>query len=260
NEFQVGAIRPDGAGAVRVTGAVGRAVGRREIEVPVVDPTELFARCLLWNLDAAGLGLSGAVAVEAGAAAALEAPVELAAFETPLGNAVVVANKESDNSIADHLFKVLGATAGGEGSFAGGERAVLGFLEQPIGTPTAGLVLRDGSGLSHRNRITARAMTAVLAAMANAEPAARDAFLRSLPVAGVDGSLEERLRDPPYAGSVRAKTGYISGASSLSGYARTRGGRTLAFSILINDFGPKQTNQQMKAIQDDLCRAFVDLW
>ena len=260
NAFEAGAIRPDGAGVVRVTGEVGRTVGRREIEVPVVDPTELFARCLLWHLDAAGIKVRGDVAVEAGAAAALVAPVELACIETPLGNALIVANKESDNSIADHLFKVVGAAQGGEGSFEGGARAVTSFLEQRVGTPVSELVLRDGSGLSHRNRVTARAMTAALAAMARAEPAVRDAFLRSLPVAGEDGSLDERLQEPAHAGSVRAKTGYISGVSCLSGYARTRSGRTLAFSILINDYGPKQTNQQMKAVQDDVCRALVDLW
>ena len=259
NEFEVGAIRPDGAGVIKVTGEVGRSVGRREIEVPVVDPTELFARCLLWHLDQAGIKVGGDVAVEAGAAAALASPVELAAIETPLGNALIVANKESDNSIADHLFKVVGAQ-GGEGSFEGGARAVTGFLEQRVGTPVSELVLRDGSGLSHRNRVTARAMTAALAAMARAEPAVRDAFLRSLPVAGEDGSLDERLTEPAYAGSVRAKTGYISGVSCLSGFARTRSGRTLAFSILINDYGPRQTNVQMKAIQDDVCRALVDLW
>jgi len=260
NEFAVGAIRPDESGVVRVTGQVGRAVGTREIDVPVVDPAELFARCLLWQLDARELKVAGSVAVEAGAAAALAAPVELACVETPLGNALIMANKESDNSIADHLFKVLGASVGGEGSFEGGGRAVAGFLEQQVGTPMGELVLRDGSGLSHRNRVTARAMTATLATMARAEPAVRDAFLRSLPVSGADGSLDERLREAPYAGSVRAKTGYISGVSCLSGYARTRGGRTLAFSILINDYGPRQTNQQMKSIQDDVCRALVDLW
>jgi len=259
-EFRAGALRPDDAGVVRLTGEVGREVGRREIEVPVIDPTELFARCLLWHLDAQGIGLSGSVAVEAGAAAALGAGVELGRLETPLGNALIVANKESDNSISDHLFKVVGAAAGGEGSFEGGARAVLAFLAERVGTPTDGIVLRDGSGLSHRNRVTARAMTATLAAMAKAEPAARDRYLRSLPVAGEDGSMEERLRDAPYTGSVRAKTGYISGVSCLSGYARTRGGRTLAFSILINDYGPRQTNAQMKAIQDDLCRTLVDLW
>lgn len=260
NEFAAGAFRPDAAGLVRVTGKVGKSVGRREIDVPVIDPAELFARCLLWHLDARGIKLSGSVAVEAGAAAALGPAVELACVETPLGNALVVANKESDNSIADHLFKVLGAAAGGEGSFEGGARAIAAFLEQRVGTSATGLVLRDGSGLSHRNRITARAMTSMLAVMARSETAVRDSFLRSLPVSGEDGSMDERLREAPYAGSVRAKTGYISGVSCLSGYARTRGGRTLAFSILINDYGPKQTNKQMKAIQDDLCRALVDLW
>jgi len=119
-------------------------------------------------------------------------------------------------------------------------------------------VLRDGSGLAPSNRVTARLLTDTLVAMDHAPAAVRDIFLRALPVSGSDGSLENRLTDEGYRGAVRAKTGFIHGVSALSGYVRSRGGRTYAFSILFNDYQPKFDNGQMKAIQDSICRALVD--
>ncbi|MHC5211780.1 MAG: D-alanyl-D-alanine carboxypeptidase/D-alanyl-D-alanine endopeptidase [Planctomycetota bacterium] len=260
NVYKVGAIRPDADGVVRVSGEIGRAIDRREIDVPVRNPTELFGRCLLAHLDALGITITGGAAVAAGAADALRDPVVLGSIETPLGNAIVLANKESDNSVSDHLFKLAGARAGNDGSFSGGARAVADFLTNAVGTSVEGLRMRDGSGLSARNRVTARQLCDTLVAMARAPELVRDAFLRSLPVAGLDGSLDERLTDAPYYGSVRAKTGYISGVSALSGYARTESGRTLAFSIMINEYQSKYSNRQMKAIQDDICRTLVDRW
>jgi D-alanyl-D-alanine carboxypeptidase/D-alanyl-D-alanine-endopeptidase (penicillin-binding protein 4) len=121
------------------------------------------------------------------------------------------------------------------------------------------VVLRDGSGLSRHNRISARLMTDVLRHMARRGDAAGAAFLRSLPVSGSDGSLKQRLEEDGLRGTVRAKTGYIAGVSCLSGYVHTAGGRVLAFAVLINGFDPRQTNQAMKDIQDDVCRALVAL-
>jgi PBP4 family serine-type D-alanyl-D-alanine carboxypeptidase len=252
--YDVAALRPDAEGVVHVRGHIGADIPPQQVRVPVIDPASYFGQCLLANLLQRGVVVRDGLAVEAGAAT--RAPRELGRLQSPLVNAVLVALKESDNGLADHMFKYLGAKAGGEGSFAGGERAVLAFL-RGVGTPTDGVVLRDGSGLSAGNRVTARLMTDVLATMARRHDAAGDAFLRSLPVAGLDGSLRERMQDPPLQGAVRAKTGYIAGVSTLSGFARTQGGRTLAFSVLINDFDPSFTNRQMKDIQDDLCRALV---
>jgi serine-type D-Ala-D-Ala carboxypeptidase/endopeptidase (penicillin-binding protein 4) len=253
--YEVGALRPDEYGAVVVRGRIGSGISSELVRVPVIDPADFFGRCLLAELAERGVHVGGGHAVEAGCAA--RAPHELGRLESPLVNAVLLANKESDNGLADHLFKYLGACCGGEGSFAGGERAVLEFLRNGAGTPVEGVVLRDGSGLSNRNRVTARLLTDVLAAMARRGDAAGAAFLRSLPVSGMDGSLRERMQEPPLLGAVRAKTGFISGVSCLSGYARTQAGRTLAFAVLINDYDPRYTNRQMKSIQDDICRALV---
>lgn len=252
--WEVGALRPDAEGLVRVQGRIGRALEPQALRVPVVDPAAFAGQCLLAHLRQRAIVVRDGLAVEAGAAA--RAPHVLGAVRTPLVNAVLLANKESDNGLADHLFKYLGAVRGGAGSFAGGEQALLGFL-RGLGAPTGGVALHDGSGLSARDRVTARSLTDVLAAMARRGDAAGAAFLRSLPVAGLDGSLRDRMQAEPLRGAVRAKTGYISGVSCLSGLARTEAGRTLAFSILINDFDPRFSNKQMKAIQDDICRALV---
>jgi D-alanyl-D-alanine carboxypeptidase/D-alanyl-D-alanine-endopeptidase (penicillin-binding protein 4) len=181
-------------------------------------------------------------------------------FESPLALAVVLANKESDNSISDHIFKVLGAEVLQDGSFAGGALAVEQFLREVVQTRTDGLALFDGSGLARLNTITARQMVDTLVAMNSAAPPVRDLFLRTLPVSGLDGSLKDRLVQPPYLGAVRAKTGYIHGVSSLSGYARAESGRILAFSILINDVPAESSNRAMKDIQDDICRDLVERW
>jgi D-alanyl-D-alanine carboxypeptidase/D-alanyl-D-alanine-endopeptidase (penicillin-binding protein 4) len=72
---------------------------------------------------------------------------------------------------------------------------------------------------------------------------------------GVDGTLRGRLRDTPAAGAVRAKTGTMSGVSSLSGYADTVSGRRLVFSILTNGF--VGSSAPARTLQDNLCLRLV---
>jgi D-alanyl-D-alanine carboxypeptidase/D-alanyl-D-alanine-endopeptidase (penicillin-binding protein 4) len=97
------------------------------------------------------------------------------------------------------------------------------------GIPLAGVRLADGSGLSRLDRLTAVAVVALLEA-GLADPDVRGPFLQSLAVAGVDGTLEDRLKSRPARGQVIAKTGTTSTASALSGFVRDR----YAFSILQN--------------------------
>src|SRR5262249_37865861 len=85
---------------------------------------------------------------------------------------------------------------------------------------------------------------------------ARKTFFDSLPIAGVDASLEKRMVDAKIAGRVVAKTGYIASASALSGYVRGIDGETYVFSLLFNKF--KGSNAEMKALEDSICRAIVD--
>lgn len=255
--FTVGLTRPDPLGVLRVHGLVGRGVLGAPIEVPVLDPLAHFGQALLAQLQRRGIRIEGGLALQPPAQLPRH---ELARFETPLDRAVFLANKESDNSAAEHLFKAVGALAGGQGSFESGARGVAAYLASEVGPEPPGQVLRDGSGLSRGNRVAPRRIAGTLAAMHRAGGASADLFLRSLPVSGWDGTLDQRLGEPAYRGAVRAKTGYIRAVSALSGLAFTRSGRALAFSVMINDYAPRWSNSDMKAIQDDVCRELVDHW
>jgi D-alanyl-D-alanine carboxypeptidase/D-alanyl-D-alanine-endopeptidase (penicillin-binding protein 4) len=146
----------------------------------------------------------------------------------PLSRIVRFMNRESDNFTAELLLKQLGAVDEAAGTSAAGARAVRRILRDAA-VPLAGVRVVDGSGLSPRNRLTAAALIGILAAARN-DPAIRSAFIDSLAVAGVNGTLEHRLERRPARGAVRAKTGTLREASALSGFVRGR----FAFAVLHN--------------------------
>ena len=137
-------------------------------------------------------------------------------------------NRESDNFVAEMLLKELGAAVTGSGSTRAGARVVRRALEESD-VPTDGMRVADGSGLSRLDRITAGTLVATLRAAAS-DPSIRGAFVSSLPVAGISGTLENRLGMPPTRRRVVAKTGTTSLACSLAGFV----GRRYAFAIIQN--------------------------
>lgn len=138
----------------------------------------------------------------------------------PLASIVRHTNRESDNYYAEVLLKELGAALAGRGTSEAGSRVVLDELRRAK-VPVRGLRIADGSGLSLDDRLTARALVAILQAGAG-DPAFGGAFVSSLAVAGVSGTLEERLATRPTFGRVIAKTGTTSAASALVGFVRRR--------------------------------------
>jgi len=150
-----------------------------------------------------------------------------------LSRILAAMNKPSDNFLAEELLKGLGAGFGGAGTTAAGADVAERYLES-IGM-TKGYRLRDGSGLSYANKLSARAIIKILSAMTRRDDFA--AFWSSLAVAGVDGTLEDRMRGTPAAGNVHAKTGTLSAASCLSGYVASANRHALVFSILMNGGG-----------------------
>lgn len=179
---------------------------------------------------------------------------ELAAVESvTLGEIAVPFLKLSNNGIAEILVKTLGRRAYGEGSWDAGMRAVGDYLTG-LGIDPAGLRLRDGSGLTRLNLATAGAFAALLVAVRSAPwfP-----FLyEALPVAGapdrlVGGTLRTRMRGTRAEGAVRAKTGTLTGVSSLSGYAVGEGAAPLVFSIIFNNVlgpAPRDIEDRIAAI------------
>jgi D-alanyl-D-alanine carboxypeptidase/D-alanyl-D-alanine-endopeptidase (penicillin-binding protein 4) len=174
-----------------------------------------------------GRGVSVAGAPRAGRAP--EGALRLAKdVSEPLTAVVGHMNRESDNFYAELLLKELGAKMTGLGTSDAGAQVVLGELRRSR-IPVSGVRIADGSGLSVENRLTPRTLVAILRAGAG-DPAIRDAFVTSLAVAGVSGTLRDRLGTSPTRGQVIGKTGTTSAACSLAGFVRRR----YAFAILQN--------------------------
>jgi D-alanyl-D-alanine carboxypeptidase/D-alanyl-D-alanine-endopeptidase (penicillin-binding protein 4) len=146
----------------------------------------------------------------------------------PLPAVLAGMDRESDNFAAEMVLKELGAEVGAGGTTAAGVAIVVRDLAAE-GVPLTGVRIVDGSGLSLSDRLTASALAALLVAVWN-DVALRGPFWASLPIAGVNGTLEKRLRKPPARGAVRAKTGTTSEASALSGYVGDR----YVFALLQN--------------------------
>ncbi len=167
-------------------------------------------------LEATGVSVSGRTRTGVLATAGLPLARDVS---EPLGKVVRFMGRESDNFTAEVLVKQLGAVHAGRGSTVAGTRVMREALVD-AGIPLAGVRLADGSGLSSLDRLTASAVVALLEA--GLAPDLRDSFLASLAVAGVSGTLEDRLESRPARGRVIAKTGTTQAASALSGFVRDR--------------------------------------
>lgn len=142
----------------------------------------------------------------------------------------------SDNDLAEAIFRLVAVKEGQPGSFAGGVKAV-GAVLRRLGV-AGGVTVNDGSGLSPRNRITPLALANIAALAASGEHPELRAAITGMPVAGFTGTLAAPRytgRTSAGAGAVRAKTGTLSGVSTLAGVAYDADGRLLAFAFMLGD-------------------------
>ena len=152
-----------------------------------------------------------------------------------LDSTVINMNKVSDNLSAELLLKDLGATLSGtSGSAQGGIYVVHQFLST-LGIDSTKISIADGSGLSFYDLLTTGMICQLLEGMSRQNDIF-PIYRQSLPIAGVDGTLRNRMKRTPAEGNLRAKTGTISGVSSLSGYVKTLDGENLAFSMTMQNF------------------------
>ena len=159
-------------------------------------------------------------------------------FKRPLAYMISLVNKNSDNFLAEHVYKMVGAYAGGHintGKVA--TETVKNALSQ-CGIPVDGLCINDGSGLCRKNLFSAYVQTMLL------EKAIKmkfgEAFKQTLSIAGVDGTLRKRMVGTYAENNLCAKTGTLRNTSALSGYASTKDGDQVVFSIINN--GPNVSN------------------
>ncbi|MFN2637004.1 MAG: D-alanyl-D-alanine carboxypeptidase/D-alanyl-D-alanine-endopeptidase [Gemmatimonadaceae bacterium] len=141
--------------------------------------------------------------------------------------------KPSQNQIGEILFKTIGLERGGMGT-ADSARKIVAQQLLAWGVAPDGFVIRDGSGLSRHDLVSPETLVRVLDRIQ--QDTAFAVFYNALPIAGVDGTLDTRMKGTPAEGNVHAKTGSITYARSLSGYVTTADGERLIFSILANNW------------------------
>jgi len=202
--------------------------------VTLDDPALVFASSFAAVLKEEGIVVRGKVRKAApGEKLATAQGMRLVEHTSTLAQDLPIILKRSQNLHAEVLLRALGANAGGEGSVAGGERAVRAYLKSQA-IPDQALILVDGSGLSHENRVTADLLARVLHSIRKEKYF--PAYLEALPIAGKDGTLDERFARSTVKGKLYAKTGYIHGVSCLSGYV-VKDGKVATFSVLVNGIG-----------------------
>lgn len=170
----------------------------------------------------------------------------------PMYRLVLEMNRPSDNFFAEVLNKRIATEAGMAGTTYNGRRATRAYLES-LGIDLAGARLYDGSGLSPGDRLSARQILAILRRASFQTYAGL--FRKSLPLAGVNGTLGRRMRTGPAHGNAQAKTGTLDDASALSGYVRTANGHQIVFSIVINR--PRLDVTAARALQDRIVQTLA---
>jgi D-alanyl-D-alanine carboxypeptidase/D-alanyl-D-alanine-endopeptidase (penicillin-binding protein 4) len=192
------------------------------------DPRWAYIAAVREALQEKGIAIGG----EAGDTLARAEPIATLT-SPPLSEILKYLMKPSQNQIAEMVFRTAALEATGTGR-ADSARAVVERQVAAWGIAPNETVIRDGSGLSRYDYISPRATVRVLDTMRRS-PHFR-AFYESMPIAGVDGTIRNRMRGTPAENNVRAKTGSVAQARSLSGYVTTANGRMLLFSFLANNW------------------------
>nr|WP_269204760.1 D-alanyl-D-alanine carboxypeptidase/D-alanyl-D-alanine-endopeptidase [Motilibacter deserti] len=214
----------------------------------VGDPALEAGRRFAALLRAQDLTVRGAVARRAAQGAQ-----ELARVESPpVARLVERMLEQSDNDLAEALVRLVAAERGEPATAAGGGAAVLAEAQE-LGIPVARARLLDGSGLARGSRVGSDTLAATLRTAASPEHPELRPVLTGLPVAGLTGTLAERYADSgpldAARGVVRAKTGTLTGVSSLAGLVRDRDGGLLVFAFLA-DRVPGSTLDARQALDE----------
>lgn len=151
----------------------------------------------------------------------------------PLRDVHAQLQKPSQNQIAEAMFKTIARERTGMGTADSAQQVIMRQLVE-WGIPETAVIVRDGSGLSRHNYVSPRALARLLTVM-QSHPSF-PAYYSALPIAGVDGTIASRMKGTPAQGNLRAKTGTLDRARSLSGYVTTADGHQLIFSMLCNNW------------------------
>ncbi|MDP9338629.1 MAG: D-alanyl-D-alanine carboxypeptidase/D-alanyl-D-alanine-endopeptidase [Acidobacteriota bacterium] len=248
--------REPGAHLVVVRGTLPEKSAPRKLVMAIEEPALHAATLLKSTLEQHGIRVDGGVRArhEATGEPAAITPTLLAEHVSiPLRDAVKLVNKISQNLHTEALLRVAMRQSGTWSSPDELMKFAADFYAK-VGIGAEDVIQTDGSGLSRHDLVTPRAIVTLLR-YAQTQPWF-ESYYASLPVAGIDGTLEERMKNTSAAGRVHAKTGSVEHVRTMSGFADTAGGRRLVFSFLSNNQGGK--NHEATDALGGLCVAMIE--
>ncbi len=243
-------VRQPGVNFVLLRGTIAVGHAPTRLDIAMTAPAETAALALKQLLEARGVRVTGrsralhspppfsnaaGEPIIPGPAAPSPEPNPVVIAEhisPPLLESIRLTNKMSLNLHAELFLRTVGREKLGVSSTAAGLKVEREFL-RAAGVPEDDILLTDGSGLARDDLVSPRAMVALLRYAAR-QPWGRD-YISTLPVAGVDGTLEGRMTGSAASGMIEAKTGEIEHVRALSGYATTLRGESLVFAIFYNN-------------------------
>lgn len=258
SKSELSVYRGPGENVLEISGSLPLGDNGYTGSVAVPDPTLVFVSMLRVALQQHGVSVTGRTRTVDGRSRASVLPAQNAIPENgaevkqgtsarplleitnmqspPLSVIAAQTLKPSQNLYTELILRTLGKVAGvnpKQTNEEAGLELVKSFLRQ-AGVNADEIVLSDGSGLSRNDMVMAGASLQLLTYMSRHRYA--DVFRDALPIAGVDGTLKNRMKGTPAAGNLRAKTGTLSSVASLSGYVTSAAGEHLVFSMMLNNY------------------------
>lgn len=246
--------REPGANRVVVTGTLPAKGTQHKLVLAIQEPAQHAAALLKRLLEERGVKVGGVARSVHERTDPLNATSILAEhLSVPLGDSVKLVNKISQNL---HTEMLLRTAARQNGPWATPEDLpkVPQEFYAAAGIADGDVIQTDASGLSRHDMVTPRALVALLNYAQ--KQTWFSAYYASLPVAGVDGTLEDRMKNTIAAGRVHAKTGSVEHVRTITGFADTTGGRRLIFSFMSNNQGGK--NHEATDAQNGMCVAMLE--
>ena len=246
--------REPGANLVVVKGTLPAKSTPRKLVLAIEEPAQHAAVLLKRLLEERGVKIEGVARARHEPAGTPDAATVLAEhISVPLGDSVKLVNKISQNLHSEILLR----TAARQNGLWNAPEDLLKFpadFYAAAGIAPDGVIQTDGSGLSRHDLVTPRAIVTLLNYAQ--KQTWFGAYFASLPVAGMDGTLEDRMKNTPAAGRIHAKTGSVEHVRTLSGFAEAASGRRLIFSFLGNNQGGK--NHEAADALGGLCVAMLE--
>ncbi len=222
-------------------------------KVNVLNPAKYFLTVFSEVLDSNNIKLTGNIEIQKH----LPDADFLTSVSRKYSDVIINLNKTSDNLSAEMTLYALADKYSGKPATADSGVQFLNQLVDSVSLEPKDYRFVDGSGVSHYNLVSAELLVSILKYFYKEKPELFEILYNSFPIAGIDGTLKNRMRKSNAENNVHAKTGTLSGVSTLSGYLTNKKKHTIAFSILMQNFVGSAS--KAKKLQDEICKILVEI-